>query len=149
MLRCTASVRLVVLALGNGLYLRNGTVRERMCLCMYATDPPKPRLERDIRSAAFSLPENGLYLTNRLSATETTLQMQRLRKYICAYVYKCFCMMLQPMSKTRFKRDDPGLRSTVENRAFNGRDHYSCRQRDGTVGRYCEGAGVTANTMMC
>ena len=30
-----------------------GTVRERMCLCMYATDPLKPRLERDIRFRDF------------------------------------------------------------------------------------------------
>ena len=35
--------------------LTNGTVRERMCLCMYATDPLKPRLERDIRFRGFSL----------------------------------------------------------------------------------------------
>ena len=46
---------LVVLALGNGLYGMNGTVRERMCLCMYATDPLKPRLERDIRFRSFCL----------------------------------------------------------------------------------------------
>ena len=31
----------------------NGTVRERMCLCMYATDPLKPWLERDIRFRSF------------------------------------------------------------------------------------------------
>ena len=37
------------------MYCCNGTMRERMCLCMYATDPPEPRLERDIRSAAFSV----------------------------------------------------------------------------------------------
>ena len=35
--------------------LTKGTVRERMCLCMYATDPLKPRLERDIRFRGFSL----------------------------------------------------------------------------------------------
>ena len=34
-------------------HIDHGTVRERMCLCMYATDPRKPRLERDIRFGSF------------------------------------------------------------------------------------------------
>ena len=43
----------------------NGTVRERMCLCMYATDPHKPWLERDIRFRSFLF----THLRPRLSAS--------------------------------------------------------------------------------
>ena len=55
----------------------NGTVRERMCLCMYATDPPKPRLERDIRFRSFSFTRLRPLLSASLFSSGPALVLQQ------------------------------------------------------------------------